>query len=81
MTLAEFKALKKWGNCRVHMTFTDGQEMIATLVDVTIDLDESRHLIYDRIEWSALPPANRGTDAYYSRGKELVSCSLVPEKF
>lgn len=51
------------------MTFTDGQEMIATVVDVTIDLDESRHLIYDRIEWSALPPANRGTDAYYPREK------------
>ena len=51
MTLAEFKGLKKCEGCRVHKTFTDGQEMIATLVDVTIDLDESRHLIDDQIEF------------------------------
>jgi hypothetical protein len=80
MTLEEFKALKVCEDRRVRMIFTDGQEVIATLVSVTTDLDESRHLIYDRVEWSALPHVDRGTEAYYSRGEELLSCSLHPEK-
>jgi len=55
MTVEEFKALKALVDCRVRMVFTDGQEVIATLTHITTDLDESRHLIYDRVEWSALP--------------------------
>jgi hypothetical protein len=77
MTLDEFKALKSLDDDRVRMIFIDGQEVIATLVSVTTDLHESRHLIYERVEWSALPHADRGAAAYYSRGEELVSCSLA----
>jgi len=80
MTVEEFKALKALVDCRVRMVFTDGQEVIATLTHITTDLDESRHLIYDRVEWSALPHLNREGGAYYSPGEDLVSCSLAPEK-
>ena len=61
------------------MIFTDGQEVVATLVSVTTDLDESRHVIYDRVEWSALPHLNRANEAYYAPGEELVSCTLAAE--
>jgi len=81
MTLDEFKALKGLEDRRVRMAFSDGQEVIAELVSVTTDLDESRHLIYDKVEWSALPHSDCGAGAYYSRGEELVSCSLAaPDK-
>jgi hypothetical protein len=79
MTLEEFKALKAFQGRRVRMVFTDGQEVVATLIDVTTDLDDSRQLIYDRVEWSALPHVDRGAAAYYSAGEELVSCALVSE--
>jgi hypothetical protein len=79
MTLEEFKALKGLEDRRVRMLFADGQEVVATLISVTTDFDESRHLIYDRVEWSALPHANRGAAAFYSPGEELISCSLAPE--
>jgi hypothetical protein len=75
MTLEEFKALKGLENCRVRMIFSDGQEVIATLFSVTTDLDESRHIIYDKVEWSALPHVDVGAGAYYSSGEDLVSCS------
>ena len=75
MTLEEFKALKGLENCRVRMIFSDGQEVIATIFKISTDLDESRHLIYEKVDWSALPHADVGTGAYYSPGEELVSCS------
>lgn len=77
MTLSDFKALKSLEDRRVRMSFSDGQEVVTTLVSITTDMDESRHLIYDRVEWSALPHADRGPAAYYLRGEELVSCSLA----
>jgi hypothetical protein len=77
MTLDDFKALKSFEDRRVRMTFIDGQELLATLVSVTTDWDESCHLIYDRVEWSALPHTESGAGAYYSHGEELVSCSLA----
>jgi hypothetical protein len=78
MTLDEFKALKSLEDRRVRMVFSDGQDLVATLVSVTTDLDESRHLIYDKVEWSALPHADCGRAACYSHGEELVSCSVAP---
>jgi hypothetical protein len=74
MTVEEFKSLKGLENRRVRMIFSDGQEVIATLLSITADFDESRHLIYDKVEWSALPHADVGAGAYYSSGEELVSC-------
>ena len=76
MTLAEFKALKELENRRVRMIFTDGQEVIARLFSITIDMDESQYLIYDNLEWSALPQADMGDRACYVPGEELVSCSV-----
>jgi hypothetical protein len=72
MTLEEFKSLKGLENRRVRMIFSDGQEVIATLLST--DFDKSRHLIYDKVEWSALPHTDVGAGAYYSSGEELVSC-------
>ncbi len=53
MTKEEFRALKSLEDRRVHMTFIDGQRVIATLVSVQTDMDESQHLIYDRLEWAS----------------------------
>ncbi len=78
MTLEEFKALKAFQGRRVRTVFTDGQEVVATLHSVSTDLDDSQHLIYASVEWSALPHANLGGEAHYSTGAELVSCSLAP---
>jgi hypothetical protein len=75
VTLEEFKALKGLEGRRVRMIFTDGQEVIARLFSITTDLDQSRHLIYDKVEWSALTHADVGDKTYYSSGEELVSCS------
>jgi hypothetical protein len=77
MTLEEFKSLKGLENRRVRMVFSDGQEIIATVLSLATDLDESRHLIYNKVEWSALPHADGVVGAYYSTGEELVSCSTV----
>ena len=74
MTLEEFKALRELQDHRVRMTFADGQQIIATLHSVTTDFDESRHLIYDKVEWSALPHPQDSSIAYYEKGEELVSC-------
>jgi len=79
MTLEEFKALKAYEGHLVRMTFIDGQEVIATLSSVSTDLDDSRHLIYERVEWSALPHARRDSEAYNSPGEGLVSCWLARE--
>jgi hypothetical protein len=54
------------------MIFSDGQVVIATLVSITTDLDESRHIVYDKLEWSAL--SDRKDCAWYAPGEELLSC-------
>ncbi len=74
MTLEEFKALKSLEGHRVRITFTDGQIVIATLFDVTVDIDDSQHLIYEKVEWSALPHKNIGNGAFYASGEELLNC-------
>jgi hypothetical protein len=56
------------------MNFTDGQVVIATLVSITIDFDQSRHIVYDNVEWSALPLPEREDCAWYAAGEDLVSC-------
>ena len=59
------------------MAFTDGQELVATLFSVTTDLDNSQHVIYEKVEWSKLPHIALQAGAYYSAGEELVSCSVI----
>jgi hypothetical protein len=77
MTVEDFKALRGMQNHRVRMTFADGQELIATLFSVTTDLDESRHVIYEKLEWSVLPHPDLRDGLYYSAGEELVSCFAI----
>jgi len=74
MTLAEFKALRGLEGHRVRMVFTDGQNVTAILTSVTVDFDESRHLIYDKGKRSSQPTQDKGTEAFYSPGEDLVSC-------
>ena len=74
MTLDDFKALNRLQGHRVHIAFTDGQEIIASLSSVSTDLDGSRHLIYDKVEWALLPHVDLGDGAAYARGEEVVSC-------
>lgn len=74
MTLEEFQALRALQDCRVQMTFNDGQLVIATLLSITSDFDESRHIVYDHLEWSALPHPQSEGAAWYAAGEDLVSC-------
>ena len=79
MTLDEFKSLKRFQDQRVRMTFADGEEIVATLFSITTDLDESRHLVYDKVEQSTVArPHVNAAGAYYSPGEELISCVLEP---
>jgi small nuclear ribonucleoprotein (snRNP)-like protein len=76
MTLEEFQSLRDLEDRRVRMNFTDGQVVIATLVSITSDFDQSRHIVYDNVEWSALPHPEREREgsAWYAAGEGLVSC-------
>jgi hypothetical protein len=74
MTLEEFQALRVFQDRRVRMTFRDGQAVIARLLSITSDFDESRHIVYDNVEWSALPHPQREGAAWYATGEDLVSC-------
>ncbi len=74
MTLVEFQALRILQDHRVQMTFSDGQVVIATLLSITTDLDESRHIVYDDVEWSALSHPPREGGGWYATGEDLVSC-------
>jgi hypothetical protein len=77
MTSEAFKALIALQDSRVRMTFSDGQQLIATLHSVTTDLDESQHLIFEKVEWSTLPKPQDKFGYYYAAGEELISCTLV----
>jgi hypothetical protein len=79
MTLEEFKALKGLEDRRVRMIFADGQELVARLISVTVDMDDSRHVIYDKGEWSTTPHAEMGAGVHYTRGEEVISCVLASE--
>ncbi len=79
MTTAEFRALKVLEGNRVRITFTDAQEVLATLIDVSVDQDGSQHLLYDDVLWSALPHVDAGRGAFYAGGSELVGVSGAEE--
>ena len=55
MNIEEFQALRALQDRRVRLSFSNGQVLVATLFSVSTDFDESRHLVYDKVEWSALP--------------------------
>ncbi len=75
MTTTEFEALKMLEGKRVRIVFTDAQEVLATLIDVSVDHDGTQHLLYDDVLWSALPHVDVGRGAFYAGGSELVSIS------
>jgi hypothetical protein len=75
MTLEEFLELRALQDRRVQMTFSDGQVLIATLLSVTSDFDGSRHLVYDKVEWSALSHPESTSGACYAAGEQLLSCT------
>jgi hypothetical protein len=60
MTLEEFKTLRVLEGHRVHMVFSGGQQVVATLISVSTDLDGTQHLIYDRAEASSAPRSPAG---------------------
>ena len=74
MTLADFRALRDLQDHLVRMTFTDGQVVIANLVSITTDFDESRHVLYDNVEWSAVPHPSGDSGSWYAAGEDLISC-------
>ena len=80
MTLEAFRLLRGLEDYRVRMTFSDGQVVVATLVSVTVDLDESRHIVYDKVESSALPhsKAEQSGHAWYAAGEDLLTCVECP---
>jgi hypothetical protein len=80
MTLEAFRLLQGLEDRRVRMTFSDGQVVVATLVSVTVDLDESRHIVYEKVESSAFPhPYSEKSDhAWYASGESLLACAECP---
>jgi hypothetical protein len=75
MTLQEFKELRSLEGRQVRMTFSDGQSVIAMLLSVSCDFDDSRHIVYDQVEWSALPHRGRTGEAFHTSGEELLVCT------
>jgi hypothetical protein len=62
------------------MAFANSEEIVATLFSTTTDLDESQHLIYEKVKHSALSAPNLDpAGVYYSAGEELISCVLELE--
>ena len=74
MTLGQFKELRTLQDHRVQMTFSDRQIMIATLLSVRWDFDESLHLVYDKVESSTLPLLAGKGGPWYAAGEELLTC-------
>ena len=60
---------------RVRMRFDDDLECIATLLDVSEDIDGSLHLVYDRVEWANDPRelASAKDSTVYAEGESLLS--------
>ena len=70
----EFRALQALENRLVKMRFNDGHEVVARLVNVAVDLDGSRHLVYDRVEWSSDSGSYQASEntCFYAAGETLV---------
>ena len=72
MSPAEAKALQRLSNRRVRIVFTDGQEVLATLVDLSTDSAGAHHLLYDHVTWARLPHNDIGSGAFYVSGDEIL---------
>ena len=67
--------MREFENQRVRMVFDDGLDTIATLLSAAEDMDGSRHLIYDRVEWAndVREFATAHDSCVYAEGESLVS--------
>jgi hypothetical protein len=74
MTLEEFRDLAGLQDFRVRLVFSDGQVVIAKLLSISTDLDDSRHVIYEDVEWSSPPIPDAEGKVFYAPGEELCSC-------
>jgi hypothetical protein len=72
---SDFIALRQLEGHRVKMRFDDGIEVIARLNSVTQDFDESRHLVYDHVEWASDPQVfkNDAGKTFYTKGESLIA--------
>jgi hypothetical protein len=80
-----FSRMQELVDQRVRMVFRDQkgtQELIATLLFATEDMDGSQHLIYDKVEWTSVPPAfvSAKDSAFHTEGELLVSIEAAPER-
>jgi len=80
MTREEFEALDKFSGQRVHLTFIEGQQVVATLSNISIDIDGSQHLVYGDVEWASPLGDVSESGWYYSAGEELVSCVAIAKE-
>lgn len=76
MTYDQFRALQPLTGQRVHIVFTDRQEVIANLNEIAL-LPTGEHLLYDQVEWSAQPHNEIGSGAFYASAGEIVSVTPV----
>ncbi len=74
-----FSWMREMENRRVRMCFDDGHEVVARLLSVTEDMDGSRHLIYDQVEWANDPRelATAKDSTVYAEGESLVSLEVA----
>ena len=70
-----FRTAQDLEGARVRMRFDDGHEVVATLLNATIDRDGSQHLIYDAIEWANQAGTYGGGagTCYYAEAGTLLS--------
>jgi hypothetical protein len=83
MTLEDFQSLRALQDHRVCLDFNDGQVVIATLLSITIDLDASCHVVYDNVEWSALPlshPRDKNASWYASGEEDRLQLTTTVEE-
>ena len=76
MTFDQFKSLQPLTGKRVHIVFTDAQEIIANLNEIAF-LPTGDHLLYDQVEWSKQPHNDIGSGAFYASAHEIVSVTEV----
>ena len=72
LTTDQLHAAQSLQGQRVRIAFTDGQQVLARLISLSPDLDGTYHLLYDDIEWAALPHNDIGSGAFYAGGHEIV---------
>ncbi len=78
-----FRAVQDLVGTRVRMHFDDEHEVVAKLLSATTDMDGSRHLIYDAVEWANQAETYGGGTGtcYYAAAETLISIEPAGESF